>query len=43
MLFNVSNAALFVALVPADRYVDGNSLVYGSRAFSFVGGPSVAA
>lgn len=30
-----------VALVPPDRYVDGNSLVYASRALSFTGGPSV--
>ena len=40
ILFTVSDPALFVALVPADRYVDGQSLVYGSRALSFVGGPS---
>jgi MFS family permease len=41
VLFNVCNAALFVALVPEDRYVEGNTLIYGSRALSFVGGPSV--
>ena len=41
MLFNVANSTVFVALVPADQYVDGNSLIYGSRALSFVGGPSV--
>lgn len=41
VLFNVSDATLFVALVPEDRYVDGNSLVYASRALSFVGGPSL--
>ena len=41
MLFTVSDAVLFVSLVPADRYVEGNSLVYGSRALSFVGGPSI--
>jgi MFS family permease len=41
VLFNVSDATLFVALVPEDKYVDGNSLVYGSRALSFVGGPSL--
>jgi len=41
VLFTVGNPALFVALVPADRYMDGNTLVYGSRALSFVGGPSV--
>jgi len=37
----VSDPALFVALVPEDRYVEGQSLVYGSRALSFVAGPSV--
>ena len=41
ILFNVSDATLFVSLVPADRYVEGNSLVYASRALSFVGGPSL--
>jgi MFS family permease len=41
VLFNVADSTLFVALVPADRYVEGNSLIYGSRALSFVGGPSV--
>jgi MFS family permease len=40
VLFTVCDPALFVALVPSDRYVEGNSLVYGSRALSFVGGPS---
>jgi MFS family permease len=41
ILFTVSEPTLFVAIVPSDKYVDGNSLIYGSRAFSFVGGPSV--
>ena len=41
ILFTVSDPALFVSIVPNDKYVDGQSLVYGSRAFSFVGGPSV--
>jgi MFS family permease len=41
VVFTVSQPALFVALVPGDRYVEGNSLLYGSRALSFVGGPSV--
>jgi MFS family permease len=41
VLFNVSNATLFVTLVPEDRYMEGNSLVYSSRALSFVGGPSL--
>lgn len=41
VLFGVSDSTLFVSLVPPDRYVDGNSLIYASRALSFVGGPSV--
>lgn len=41
VFFNVADSALFVSLVPAERYVDGNSLIHASRAFSFVGGPSV--
>jgi MFS family permease len=41
VLFTVSNPTLFVSLVPKDKYVEGQSLVYGSRALSFVGGPSV--
>jgi MFS family permease len=41
VLFTVSNSAVFVAIVPADQYLDGNSLIYASRALSFVGGPSV--
>jgi MFS family permease len=41
VVFNVANSALFVAVVPADQYLEGNSLVYASRALSFVGGPSI--
>jgi MFS family permease len=40
VLFTVCQPTLFVALVPDDSYVDGNSLLYGSRALSFTGGPS---
>ena len=39
--FNVSDATLFVSIVAPDRYLDGQSLIYGSRALSFVGGPSI--
>jgi len=41
VLFTVSDSALFVAVVPGDRYLEGNSLIYSSRALSFVGGPSL--
>jgi MFS family permease len=42
MLFFVSQSALFVALIPREQYVAANSLIHGSRAFSFVAGPSTA-
>ena len=41
IFFTVSDAGLFVALVPSDQYVEGNSLIYQSRALAAVGGPSV--
>lgn len=40
VLFMVSASSLFVSLVPRERYLDANSTVFGSRAFSFVAGPS---
>ena len=41
VLFNVSYSSLFVALVPRDRFVEGSSILNGSRALAYVGGPSV--
>ena len=41
VLFMVSYAALFVSIVPRERYVEGNAILHGSRALSFVGGPSL--
>ena len=41
IFFTVSDAGLFVALVPSTRYVEGNSLIYQSRAMAAVAGPSV--
>src|SRR5579859_5367989 len=41
ILFNVSDGTLFVSIVRPAEYVDGQSLLYGSRALSFVGGPSI--
>ena len=41
-LFEVANATLFVSLVPPERYVAANSLINGSRAMSFVVGPSAS-
>ena len=40
--FNVSMATLFVSMLEREDYLHGQSLLNGSRAFSFVGGPAVA-
>lgn len=42
VLFGVADTSLFVSIVSRDRYVEANSLLNGSRAFSFVAGPSVS-
>jgi predicted MFS family arabinose efflux permease len=42
VFFFVSYTTLFVAIVPPERYVEGNSLLNGARAMSFVGGQSLA-
>lgn len=39
ILFEACNATLLVALVPAERYVQANSLVNGSRSMSWLAGP----
>ena len=41
VLFQVSYASLFVSIVPREEYVSANSLLAGSRAFSFVAVPSI--
>jgi len=41
VLFNVADSTLFVSIVAPERYVDGQSLLYGSRAMSFLVGPSL--
>jgi MFS family permease len=41
VLFHVSYSTLFVSLVPRERYVEGGSVMHGTRAFSYVAGPSV--
>jgi MFS family permease len=41
ILFTVCNSAISVAVTPGGRFVESNSLVYASRAFSFVGGPAL--
>ena len=42
VLFFVSYTTLFVSIVRHDDYLQGNSLLNGSRAMSFVGGQSLA-
>jgi MFS family permease len=42
VVFNVSDASLFQTIVPRERFVEASSLLNGSRAFSFVAGPTVA-
>ncbi len=41
VFFEVAHTSLFVALVPQPDYVNANSLINGSRAMSYVAGPSV--
>jgi MFS family permease len=41
VFFFVSYNTLFVSMVPRESYVEANSLLAGSRAFSFVAGPSI--
>lgn len=41
ILFNVADSAVFVSIVKPGQYVDGQSLIYGSRAMSFLAGPSL--
>jgi MFS family permease len=40
VLFTVSDGTLFVSIVPPEGYVDGQSLIYGSRSLSLMSGPS---
>ena len=42
VLFGVADASLFQTIVPRARFVEASSLLNGSRAFSFVAGPTVA-
>ena len=41
VVFFVAYSTLFVSLVPRSQYLEANSLLHGSRAFSFVAGPSL--
>ncbi len=41
VFFFVSYSTLFVSLVPRERYIEGNSILNGTRALSFMAGPSL--
>jgi MFS family permease len=41
VVFSVGHPTLFVSVVPRERYVEGQSLSNGARAFSYVAGPSL--
>jgi MFS family permease len=41
VFFSVSYSTLFVSIVPRDRYIEGSSILNGTRALSFMGGPSL--
>lgn len=41
VLFDVSYSTVYVAITARERYLEANSLLNGSRSFSFVAGPSV--
>jgi MFS family permease len=41
VFFYVASGGLFQAIVPRERYVEANSLLHGSRAFSFLAGSSL--
>ena len=41
VLFQVSYSPLYVALVPRERLIEGGSIMHGSRALSYVAGPSI--
>jgi len=41
VVFDISSSTLFVAIAKPDDYLEANSLLNGSRAFSYVSGPSI--
>jgi MFS family permease len=41
VLFDISYMTLYVAVVERGSYIEANSLLHGSRSFSYIGGPSV--
>jgi MFS family permease len=41
VLFDISYSTLYVAVVAREGYIEANSLLHGSRSFSYIAGPSV--
>ena len=41
VVFRVGHPALFVSVVPREHYVEGQALTNGTRAFSYVAGPTL--
>jgi len=41
VLFDISYSTLYVAVVEREGYLEANSLLHGSRSFSYIAGPSV--
>ncbi len=41
VLFDLSWSVIFVAIAPRERYVEGSSLLHGSRSLSYVAGPTI--
>jgi MFS family permease len=41
VFFDLSYPTVFVSVTPREEYLEGNSLIHGSRSFSYVAGPSV--
>jgi MFS family permease len=41
VFFFVSYSTLLISIVPRERYIEANSLSNGSRAFSYIAGPSI--
>jgi MFS family permease len=42
VVFDISWSTVFVSVAPRERYIEGNSLLNGSRSLAFVAGPSLA-
>jgi len=41
VFFDLSYPTVFVSVTPRERFIEGNSLIHGSRSFSYVAGPSL--